>query len=34
MMPAITAEIVPDANHVAAMSNPRWMNARLTEFLA
>jgi pimeloyl-ACP methyl ester carboxylesterase len=34
VMPRLTAEIVPDANHVAALVRPDYVNARILDFLA
>jgi pimeloyl-ACP methyl ester carboxylesterase len=33
LRPGIEAEIVPGADHMAAMAQPQWVNARLTRFL-
>ncbi|MGH6957900.1 MAG: alpha/beta fold hydrolase [Caulobacteraceae bacterium] len=32
-MPGLEAEIVPDADHIAAMAQPEWVNGRLAGFL-
>jgi len=34
LLPAIQAEVVPDAHHIAALANPEWVNERLREFLS
>jgi len=34
LKPGIDAEIVPGADHIAAMAQPEWVNARLAAFLA
>jgi pimeloyl-ACP methyl ester carboxylesterase len=34
LMPGITAEVVPGADHIAALSQPAWVNERLLGFLA
>ena len=33
LMPDLQAEIVPNANHIAAMSNPEYVNKRIIQFL-
>jgi pimeloyl-ACP methyl ester carboxylesterase len=33
LMPGLQAEIVPNANHIAAMTNPDYVNRRIIEFL-
>jgi len=33
LMPTLQAEIVPNANHIAAMTNPDYVNKQIIEFL-
>lgn len=33
LMPDIQAEIVPGANHIAAMTRPEYVNKRIIQFL-
>jgi pimeloyl-ACP methyl ester carboxylesterase len=33
LKPGLEAELVPAADHIAAMAQPEWVNARLLAFL-